>query len=123
LRKIVVIFSLLGILLQTFNQAVIVGQYYANKDYIAKYLCENRNKPQLHCEGKCCLKKKLAKESKDQLPSSKNQRNKEVVNLYCTDIRSEMQYGTYSSVDKEFLNYNDMLTISYQHSVFRPPSA
>ncbi len=29
--------------------------YYANYDYIAKELCENRNKPVLDCNGVCYL--------------------------------------------------------------------
>ena len=30
-----------------------------NQNYIAATLCVNKNKPQLHCEGKCYLTKKL----------------------------------------------------------------
>src|ERR1039458_1757492 len=93
LKKFIAILAFVGILLQTFSQVVIVAEYYANKDYIAKNLCENRDKPQLHCEGKCCLKKKLAKEGKDQAPSPRNQKNQRVIVLFCADnniaIRSE----------------------------------
>jgi len=60
------IFALAGILLQTFSQVVVVAEYYANKNYIAKNLCKNRDKPMMHCDGKCCLKKKLAAEGKNQ---------------------------------------------------------
>lgn len=30
------------------------------RDYIVANLCENRNRPQLHCDGKCFLAKRLA---------------------------------------------------------------
>lgn len=30
------------------------------RDYIVKNLCENRNRPQLNCNGKCYLAKKIA---------------------------------------------------------------
>ena len=69
MKKLVAIIALIGILLQTFNQVVIVAQYYAQKEYIAKNLCENRDKPMMHCDGKCCLKKKLAAESRRPLPA------------------------------------------------------
>jgi hypothetical protein len=39
----------------------IVGYYEYNRAYIAKNLCENRNKPELKCCGKCYLRKQLAK--------------------------------------------------------------
>lgn len=36
-------------------------EYYANYDYIATVLCENRDKPYLECNGKCYLEKQLNK--------------------------------------------------------------
>lgn len=33
--------------------------YVINYDYISTQLCENRNKPELLCNGKCYLKKEL----------------------------------------------------------------
>lgn len=35
--------------------------YYANYNYIATELCENRDKPFLECNGKCYLAKELNK--------------------------------------------------------------
>ncbi|WP_418499385.1 hypothetical protein [Flagellimonas sp.] len=43
-----------------------VMEYVANYDYIAKVLCENKDRPQLHCNGKCYLAKQLQKQQKDQ---------------------------------------------------------
>jgi hypothetical protein len=33
--------------------------YLTNKEYVAKNLCENKKKPQLKCNGKCHLAKRL----------------------------------------------------------------
>ncbi len=47
----------------------VVGYYYINKAYIAANVCENRDNPVLHCNGKCYLKQQLKKtESGDQDP-------------------------------------------------------
>ena len=35
--------------------------YRLNKTYISQNLCENRNKPEMKCDGKCYLKKRLKK--------------------------------------------------------------
>ena len=123
LKKLVAIFALAGILLQTFSQVVIVAQYYANKDYIAKNLCENRAKPMMHCDGKCCLKKKLAKESKDQLPNSRNQRSEQAVNLFFADTRFEINHVAFITAPQKYFSYNDLHTVSFHHSVFHPPTA
>lgn len=40
-------------------------EYHANNEYIASVLCENRDKPELACNGKCYLTKKM-KESKKE---------------------------------------------------------
>jgi hypothetical protein len=53
---------LLSVLLQTFSKAVIYVDFYANQDYIARTLCENRDKPMLHCCGRCQLRKRLARQ-------------------------------------------------------------
>src|SRR6056297_976397 len=42
-----------------------VMEYVVNYDYIANVLCENKDKPQLQCNGKCYLAKQLAKETED----------------------------------------------------------
>ena len=47
-------------------------EYALNKDYIAKNLCINRNKPKSCCQGKCHLKKQLAK-SDESNDTAKNQ--------------------------------------------------
>jgi hypothetical protein len=47
----------------TFNKAVIVVDFYANQDYIARNLCENRGKPLMHCCGRCLLRKRLNREA------------------------------------------------------------
>lgn len=40
-----------------------VLDYMANYDYIVNTLCENKDKPELKCNGKCHLSKELAKEA------------------------------------------------------------
>lgn len=47
---------------QTFSKWLIVAEFRLNQDLIAKNLCINRNKPKLHCNGKCQLMKKLRAE-------------------------------------------------------------
>lgn len=47
-----------------------VLDYIINYDYIAKELCENKAKPELHCNGKCHLAKELAKAAEDEKPVS-----------------------------------------------------
>lgn len=47
-------------LMRTLVIPVLCLDYELRKDYIVKYLCINRDKPQLHCDGKCYLAKRIA---------------------------------------------------------------
>ncbi len=41
-------------------------EYLVNKEYIATVLCINKDKPEMHCNGKCHLTKQLKKASEDE---------------------------------------------------------
>jgi hypothetical protein len=43
--------------------------YVVNKGYIVEFLCINKEKPELKCNGKCHLKNKIAKQSKEEKKS------------------------------------------------------
>ena len=40
-------------------------EYMINKDYIAEFLCINKDKPEMACGGKCHLMKELEKDQKE----------------------------------------------------------
>jgi len=42
----------------------VIVNFKLNQDFIAKSLCENRDKPEMNCNGNCCLKKELQKQTK-----------------------------------------------------------
>jgi hypothetical protein len=61
---------LTGLLLQNFNQFVIMLEYKINFSYVANVLCENRDKPEMHCNGKCHLRKQLEKDQQQERNST-----------------------------------------------------
>lgn len=48
-----------------------VLEYVVNYDYIATELCENKARPEMHCNGKCHLMKELAKASENEKQDGK----------------------------------------------------
>lgn len=60
-----------------------VVEYVVNYDYIVNVLCENKDKPEMHCDGKCYLAKLLAEESEqsDKNPFGKKQQSSEIQNI------------------------------------------
>jgi len=43
-----------------------IVEYITKYDYIISVLCENKDQPELECNGKCYLSKQLAKENGNQ---------------------------------------------------------
>ncbi len=72
--SIVLLFSLS---MANFANLFVFAGFELNRKYIAAELCVNKNKPELHCNGKCYLMKKLKqaqeKEAKQEHQSQKPQ--------------------------------------------------
>jgi len=61
LKAIFSIFLSGVILFTIFLKSVVLIEFKVNQKFIAETLCENKDKPELNCEGKCYLKTQLAK--------------------------------------------------------------
>ncbi len=57
------LFLVVLILLQTFSRELLVLDYQVHKERVTKLFCVNKDKPALHCNGKCHLAKQLRKTS------------------------------------------------------------
>lgn len=115
LIAILVIFSLA---LQSFRHYTLLAEFYLNQDYIAKYLCENRDKPQLHCNGKCQLKKKLQNEQQQQ--NSNRTDNKETAPvLFCNTVNE--YFAADFTLLKNYAFYSKDLLSPFSSALFRPP--
>ncbi|SEJ26675.1 hypothetical protein SAMN04487995_3856 [Dyadobacter koreensis] len=66
MRTTIIYIWLITTILPTFSQWGTIAYYQVNKAYITRVLCENRDKPQLHCDGKCYLAKKLKEQEEKQ---------------------------------------------------------
>lgn len=89
MRTIIVYIWLITTILPTFSQWGTIAYYQINKAYITRVLCENRDKPQMHCNGKCYLAKKL-KEQQDKQDKQTSDRvqNIPLLQLFATPVTS-----------------------------------
>ena len=81
MKSVIALLLFVAMQLPLMNQWGAVAYYRVNQDYIAKNLCENRDKPMLDCNGQCYLAKQLkAAEEKEQKSNSERlERMPEVV--------------------------------------------
>lgn len=83
MKQTISIFLALVVLFSPLQKMWLVVSFKLNQEYIAKYLCENKAKPKLQCNGQCQLKKQLKKVEKEeerQLPTS--QKGKVEITLF-----------------------------------------
>lgn len=77
LLKPISILLLFSLLTANFGNLFVFTGFELNRKYIAAELCVNKNKPELNCNGKCYLMKKLKqaqdKEEKQERQSRKPQ--------------------------------------------------
>lgn len=59
INRLIAITLLLALISTNLSRFFVYAEFKANQKYIAAALCENRDKPQMHCNGKCYLMKKL----------------------------------------------------------------
>jgi hypothetical protein len=112
------------LLTQTFSKWLMVAEYNINKEYIAKNLCENRNKPALHCNGKCQLMKKMSAEENQPLNSSGNV----IVKVPFSEVWLPHTAITISSLSTSTNSiYDDFYLLKksspFLSQIFRPPLA
>lgn len=86
MQKVVLYSLLLATLLPSISPWGTIMYYNANKAYIARVLCENRDRPQLHCDGKCYLAKKLkAQQDRQDKETTSRVQNAPTITLFCSD--------------------------------------
>jgi hypothetical protein len=101
-----------------------VVEYVVNYDYISQVLCENKAKPQMHCNGKCHLMKELAKASENEKPISSDKKNasQEFEILFLEEIQSFPIAPVFFHKRLKFnTNYSNLYFHLNSTPVFRPP--
>jgi len=107
------------ILFNSMHVTFTYAYYYLDPiDFIEK-LCENKDKPELQCNGKCHLKKVAENNSNDKQPSPKKISSKRIV-LYVVDqIRYKL--ATINLKNTADLKYNNLYTYISVYSFYHPP--
>ena len=114
--SVLILFSLL---FANFSSVFVYLGFEANQNYIAKALCENRDKPQLHCEGKCYLMKKL-KQAQDKEQKQERQTQKpQVQEALLVDPLVFRQF-VFNEI-KFHIPYSTGMPQNIKNSIFHPP--
>lgn len=103
--------------------------FYSNQKEIVALECENKNKPELHCNGKCYLAKKL-RVADEHLQTKKDQQShslQKIKALEDSDVTislfNPIEIATLiSDVNIPVVNHIDLYVYEPYLSIFHPPS-
>jgi hypothetical protein len=99
--------------------------YALNYAYISTELCENTNKPELECNGKCHLVKELAKEAQDEAPASDSKKVNvnEMSLLFYADITPFVFEKHFVEEEKQTVtSYSNLYQKEDTFVIFHPPA-
>ncbi|MFC5282078.1 hypothetical protein [Pedobacter alpinus] len=119
LKRFICIFLVILMGISTFTRLFYFAGYEINKDYIAKVLCINKNVPELNCNGKCFLSKKIAEAEKKEQSAERNTQKDITQQVMLISTFNFLFKDTQTTIlQKEYLNNYSLLNYS---SFFQPP--
>ncbi|MEN9973588.1 MAG: hypothetical protein RIS20_1935 [Bacteroidota bacterium] len=129
MRILSTIFLLTVLLSKTFYGVFWQVNFRMNQREIARMECENKNRPEMHCNGKCYLAKQLQKaEAKlDDKKQTSSRSLEQIKWLETADFESPVFPEVYSLMKEAklrkqpFFCYSESLLVKYIPSVFHPP--
>lgn len=121
LRVIAILVLLVSFAAQTFQQAAIVLDYHLRTAAYEK-TCENKARPQLHCNGKCQMAKKLREQEQkeQQAPQLKLDRQSETFAPQTSFALAALPVLTAPRHTYPVLNTGS--PIARTRSIFHPPA-
>ena len=103
----ITLFSLYAMVLMM--PGIQTAYYFANKEYIANQLCENRFQPKLKCEGKCFLMQKIQESYQESSPAEKEQLKVEVRNFFIAFMAVPAPISSLVLQDGEYAIYEERM--------------
>ena|ERR1700733_834538 len=118
-RRITGYLLIAALLSVNFSTLFIFAGFELNRDYVATHLCVNRDKPWLHCNGKCYFMRKIKQEQEKE----NNQERASQKNFFQDALfgkRAETKF--YTQVLQEFMPPNRLISLPVVDlPVYQPP--
>lgn len=121
-RQVVALILLLAFVASSFSKAVIVVGFYANRDYIAKNLCENRDKPGTQCCGRCQLHKRLSQDTEQDRNNPERRTENKRETLFAGQSWEALAAPFQAGVLLPYSLYRAQQPVDRAVEIFHPPA-
>ncbi len=122
MKRIISIFFLLAFVSTSLKQYYPYLDYSINKNYISEFLCINKDKPELGCQGKCHLNKQLEKVNAENngdfpIPSP----NEEIFSILFFQIDTPISFEILNGIDSKNSIYMSSFVNNFDLDIPTPP--
>ncbi|GAB3502967.1 hypothetical protein GCM10027442_03380 [Emticicia fontis] len=109
-------------MVRPFTQAYYLIDYQLRKDFIAKALCVNKQKPQLNCNGKCYLSKRLKAAEEHENKAQHNIFDKyEIPTMICEEVANLYFQSRNFAYTPALDTYSNLYSGLFDLHIFHPP--
>jgi hypothetical protein len=108
-----------------FFKVAILTDYVIQYRYYVEVLCDNKNKPELKCNGKCHLAKQLKKLDEDPVkPEFPQKIQGETEDIYLKEQTSSLRLFIVNNDDNKFsIFYPSFRSNCFKGKIFQPPES
>jgi len=120
-NRLVAILLICALVVDNLSRILVTAAFELNQQYIAEYFCINKDKPLLHCDGKCFLAKKLKETEEKEKKTEKELQKVSYQPAFITEKTSLAFLPVPDDIDQptEFSFALPTRTLE----IFRPPRA
>ena len=119
LNRVTATVLLVALLSANFSRLFVYAGFELNKKYIATQLCENIDKPWLHCDGHCYFMKKV-KQAQEKEKSNERQTQKSLFQEVFVKSSNSVKFFS-KIVNTVFTPYQMLKDTPFSGAVFHPP--
>lgn len=123
MRQLLLYVLLVAVLLPGTSPWGTIAYFHANRAYIARVLCENRDKPELHCDGQCYLAKKLkAQQDRQDKETTERVQHLPALQWFCqSNVAFQFAPGGVATLAGRVFIYRFSRYAAPRTGLFRPP--
>ncbi|MDP9081700.1 MAG: hypothetical protein M3O71_30170 [Bacteroidota bacterium] len=123
LKTVTAYFLIFSLFAVGFSRFFVYAGFELNKKYIASALCENRDKPWMHCNGKCYFIKKIKQaQENERREAARDGLNRLEVSFFQEPFKLVFIEPVSLKKNKsDFPQYSYQYSNHYIDAIFRPP--
>jgi hypothetical protein len=125
LKRITAYFLIVSLMAVHFSRFFVFAGFELNKTYIATTLCENRDKPWMHCNGKCYFVKKIKQaQENERKDAARDNLSRLEISFFQEPFKlAFIEPVALQDNKSQFPRYSYQYTSHYIDAIFRPPKS